>query len=65
MLRLIEERLRVRQRTEAVRLEVAAGMNRELLEMIVAEEELHCETNFSAGGYSEVYSIPGPLDLTA
>src|SRR3990170_2673494 len=61
ILRSIESRLRVRQRTEAVRLETSANMNRALLEMLLSEEEIHCETNFSAVGYNEVYSIPGPL----
>ncbi len=65
ILRAIESRLRVRQRTEAVRLEISANMNRALLEMLVSEEEIHCETNFSAVGYNEVYSIPGPLDMTS
>lgn len=64
ILRSIESRLRVRQRTEAVRLEISANMNRALLEMLVSEEGIHCETNFSAVGYNEVYSIPGPLDMT-
>ena len=65
LLRSIETRLRVRQRTEAVRLEISAHMNRALLEMLVSEEEIHCETNFSTVGYNEVYSIPGPLDMTS
>ena len=65
ILRSIESRLRVRQRTEAVRLEISANMNRELMEMLVSEEEIHCETNFSAVGYNEVYSIPGPIDMTS
>lgn len=65
ILRAIESRLRVRQRTEAVRLEISANMNRALLEMLVSEEQIHCETNFSAVGYNEVYSIPGPLDMTS
>jgi polyphosphate kinase len=65
LLRSIETRLRVRQRTEAVRLEISANMNRALLEMLVSEEEIHCETNFSTVGYNEVYSIPGPLDMTS
>ncbi|MGD9633392.1 MAG: polyphosphate kinase 1 [Pirellulales bacterium] len=65
LLRSIESRLRVRQRTEAVRLEISANMNRALLEMLVSEEEIHCETNFSAVGYNEVYSIPGPIDMTS
>jgi len=65
LLRSIEARLRVRQRTEAVRLEISANMNRALLEMLVSEEEIRCETNFSAVGYNEVYSIPGPIDMTS
>jgi polyphosphate kinase len=65
LLRSIESRLRVRQRTEAVRLEVSANMNRALLEMLVTEEEIHCETNFSKVGFNEVYSIHGPLDMTS
>ena len=64
LLQSIESRLRVRQRTEAVRLEISANMNRALLEMLVTEEEIHCETNFSAVGCNEVYSITGPLDMT-
>jgi polyphosphate kinase len=64
LLQSIESRLRVRQRTEAVRLEISANMNRALLEMLVTEEELHCETNFSAVGCNEVYPITGPLDMT-
>ena len=64
LLQSIESRLRVRQRTEAVRLEVSANMNRAFLEMLVSEEELHCETNFSSVGCNEVYSITGPLDMT-
>jgi polyphosphate kinase len=65
LLRSIESRLRVRQRTEAVRLEISANMNRALLEMLVGEEEIRCETNYSTAGYNEVYSIPGPIDMTS
>jgi len=65
LLRSIESRLRVRQRTEAVRLEISKDMNRALLEMLMSEEEIHSETNFSAVGYNEVYSISGPLDMTS
>jgi polyphosphate kinase len=74
LLRSIESRLRARQRTEAVRLEVSAGMNPALLKMLVTEEELHCD--ITAGddkppsakpdeaAYNEVYAIHGPLDMT-
>ena len=40
MLRLIEERLKARQRGDAVRLEVATGANEELVRKIVDEESL-------------------------
>lgn len=62
MLRLIEDRLKTRQRGEAVRLEVSAGGSFELLRMIVDDESIRDNT---PEGYSEVYKIPGPLDLTA
>jgi polyphosphate kinase len=64
MLRSIESRLRARQRTEAVRLEISAGMNPALLKMLVTDEELHYDTKSSEEGYNEVYEINGPLDLT-
>ena len=38
MLRLIEDRLKARQRGEAVRLEVSAGGSEDLLRMIIDEE---------------------------
>ncbi len=60
MLRLIEERLKARQRGDAVRLEVASDANEELVRKIVEEETLRDGTE----AYSEVYRIPGPLDLT-
>jgi len=62
MLRLIEDRLKTRQRGEAVRLEVSAGGNAELSRMIIDEETIR---DNSPEGYSEVYRIPGPLDLSA
>ena len=64
MLRLIEERLKARQRGDAVRLEVAAGANEELVRKIIDEESLRDAIESSADRYSEVYRIPGPLDLT-
>lgn len=63
MLRLIEERLKTRQRGDAVRLEVAVGADEELVHRITEEEALREDT--SPDGYNEVYRIPGPLDLTA
>jgi polyphosphate kinase len=65
MLRLIEDRLKARARGEAVRLEVAAGANAELVEMITDSEELREIHDSSSGeSYNEIYHIPGPLDLT-
>ncbi|MDX1965145.1 MAG: polyphosphate kinase 1 [Pirellulales bacterium] len=62
MLRLIEERLKARQHGDAVRLEVAAGGSEELLRSIIDEEYIRDNV---PEGYSEVYRIDGPLDLTA
>ncbi|HQU46358.1 MAG TPA: polyphosphate kinase 1, partial [Pirellulales bacterium] len=64
MLRLIEDRLKARQRGQAVRLEVAASSSEELIRMIVDPEELHEGDQNPPDSYSEVYRIPGPLDLT-
>ena len=64
MLRLIEERLKARQRGDAVRLEVATGGSEELAQKIVAEESLRDQLDGTPDSYSEVYRIPGPLDLT-
>ncbi|MCA9098651.1 MAG: hypothetical protein KDA36_09700, partial [Planctomycetaceae bacterium] len=59
MLRLIEERLKERRRADAVRLEIAQWAADEIVEAIVDQEELR-----DGSSYSEVYRIPGPLDLT-
>ncbi|HEY2893845.1 MAG TPA: polyphosphate kinase 1 [Pirellulales bacterium] len=64
MLRLIEERLKARQRGDAVRLEVATGANEELVSKIIEEESLREMHDGASDPYSEVYRIPGPLDLT-
>jgi polyphosphate kinase len=64
MLRLIEERLKARQRGDAVRLEVARGADEELAQKIIAEESLREAADPSSDQYSEVYRIPGPVDLT-
>ncbi len=58
MLRLIEERLRARRRADAVRLEVPAEADEDLVDMIAAQEEIR------KNGYNEVYHVPGPVDLT-
>ncbi len=65
MLRLIEERLKTRQRGEAVRLEVASGADPEMVNRIVAEEKLRVAPRKDSDAYDEMYHIPGPLDLTA
>ncbi|MDC0935633.1 polyphosphate kinase 1 [Pirellulales bacterium] len=65
LLRAIELRLRARQRSEAVRLEVQAGMAPELLSMIVSEEGLLDQYEVDGKHYNEVYSIDGMLDLTS
>ena len=64
LLRSIESRLRARQRTEGVRLEISAGMNPAVLKMLVTEEELHYDTKAADDAYNEVYEVKGPLDMT-
>jgi polyphosphate kinase len=64
MLKLIEDRLKARQRGQAVRIEIAAKADDVLARTIIEDEGLHSgEARDSA--YSEVYRIEGPLDLTA
>ena len=63
MLKLIEERLKARQRGQAVRIEVSArAADDSVARAIIDEEELQ---QGSEDGYGEVYRIDGPLDLTA
>ncbi len=64
MVRAIENRLRDRQRSESVRLEISADLHPDLRRTIIAEEELHDGEAPSARGYSEVYAVDGPLDMT-
>ena len=64
LLRAIEKRLRERQHTEAVRLEVQADVGRDLLRMLVQQEELHLKLSVEGDFYSEVYKIDGMLDMT-
>jgi polyphosphate kinase len=62
MLKLIEERLKARQRGQAVRIEVSArAADDSVARAIIDEEELQ---RGSDDGSSEVYRIDGPLDLT-
>lgn len=63
MLQVIEDRLKARQRGQAVRLEVSAEGDEELIREIVEPENVREGT--SGDSYSEVYRIPGPIDLTA
>jgi polyphosphate kinase len=65
MLQVIEDRLKARQRGQAVRMEVAAGANKDLIREIVEAEKIHQSEEGSAEPYSEIYHIPGPVDLTA
>jgi len=74
MLQLIEERLKARQRGQAVRIEIASKADPSLARLIIDEEGLHNSPPGADGkggaaagttGYSEVYRIDGPLDLTA
>lgn len=64
MLKLVEDRIRARERAEPVRLEVSAGGSDQLVQMLIEAEQLHTGEG-STSGYTEVYRIPGPLDLTA
>jgi len=64
MLQAIEQRLRKRQHLEAVRLEVDAPMNRDLLGMIVEQESLHAKLDVEGEKYSEIYRMDGLLDMT-
>ncbi len=65
MLRLIEERLKARQRAGAVRLEVSAGADPEMVTRIVEDEKLQVSYRVGDETYSEIYTLPGPLDFTA
>lgn len=62
MLRLIEERLRARQRADAVRLEIPADAAPILVDMIVDQEQLRRPS--LGNNYDEVFRVPGPVDLT-
>jgi len=65
LLQAIEQRLRRREHSEAVRLEVDARMSRDLLGMIVEEEHLHYKTDVNGEIYSEIYRVDGMLDMTS
>ena len=65
MLKLIEDRLKARQRGQAVRIEIAAKADDAITRMIIDEEGLYGGDDARDGDYSEIYRIDGPLDLTA
>jgi len=64
MLQSIETRLRARQQSQAVRLEVQADIGRDLLTMLIGEEGLHEKREIDNKPYSEVYPLDGLLDMT-
>lgn len=64
MLRMIEERLRQRRQADAVRLEISEAADEELYETIRQHEQIRDGSSADGAGYSEVYRIPGPIDLT-
>lgn len=64
MLRLIEARLRARQRGDAVRLEVVADADQRLVQEIIDSEEIKESNGGALGAYDEVYGIAGPIDMT-
>ena len=65
MLKLIEERLKERQRGQAVRLEIAAKADESIAQRIVDDEDLKgLSEEPGVTTYNEVYRIDGPLDLT-
>lgn len=65
MLQAIEQRLRERNHSESVRLEVQSNIGRDLLNMIVKEEKLKHKHDVEGESYSEIYRINGMLDLTS
>ena len=65
MLKLIEDRIKARQRGQAVRIEIASKADDTLAEMIIDEEGLQGKARGQCDDYSEVYRIDGPLDLTS
>jgi len=65
MLKLIEDRIKARQRGQAVRIEIASKADDALAEMIIDEEGLQGSAGSQCDDYSEVYRIDGPLDLTS
>ncbi|WP_145058458.1 polyphosphate kinase 1 [Adhaeretor mobilis] len=65
MLRAIETRLRERQHSEAVRLEVEKGVASNLLAMITGQEKLHQDIPVEGQMYDEIYPVDALLDMTS
>ncbi|MFM8734740.1 MAG: polyphosphate kinase 1 [Pirellulales bacterium] len=65
MLKLIEDRIKARQRGQAVRIEIASRADDALAQMIIDEEGLQGHARGGCDDYSEVYRVDGPLDLTS
>ena len=65
MLHAIEQRLRVRQRSEAVRLEISQGLAKGLREMLVSAEHIHSGTDSESLAYDEIYPVDGLLDMAS
>ena len=63
MLRLIEQRIKARQRAQAVRLEIGADSPEELIRSIAETEELIHDPDPER--FTEIYFLNGPLDLTS
>ena len=57
--------MKARQRGQAVRLEVAAGGDEELIREIIEAESIRDGEEGSPDSYSEVYRVNGPVDLTS
>ncbi|MDA0657336.1 MAG: polyphosphate kinase 1 [Planctomycetota bacterium] len=64
LLHIIEERLKARRKADAVRLEVPASADQQLVQLIIEQEHVRDEGKKDGTCYSEVYRVPGPLDLT-
>jgi polyphosphate kinase len=65
LVRAIESRLRARQHSEAVRLEVQSGIEEDMLAVLVQEEGLHQGLVIEGHPYSEIYQVDGMLDMTS
>jgi len=65
MLRAIEHRLRARNHSESVRLEVQGKIGRDLLSMLIKKENLYHKHEVDGQSYSEVYRQNGLLDMTS